>query len=185
VTASRSAAEISESLGVVLPQFRGYEQMGNVTWIDASGTGTADGPHRLVAKSSDDRAGILTALVQASKQAEGGAKGAAFRVGFFGLSAIFAHADERASFSFLQNVVGILKPRAALAMYALEAGALSEAQVESLLGRMDGAIVFRQERDRTYLAVKGFGDVATRDWVEVRATSRALVVGSFALERIR
>jgi hypothetical protein len=50
---------------------------------------------------------------------------------------------------------------------------------------MDGAIVFRQDRDRTYLAVKGFGDVATHDWVEVRATSRALVVGSFALERIR
>jgi len=185
VTASRSAAEISESLGVVAPQFRGYEQMGNVTWIDASGSGTPAGPKHLVAKSSDDLPGILTALVQGAKQAEGSAKGAAFRVGFFGLSAVFAHADERASFSFLQNVVGILKPRNALAMYALEAGALSEAQVEALLGRMDGAIVFRQERDRTYLAVKGFGEVATRDWVEVRATNRSLVIGSFALERIR
>jgi len=185
VTASRSAAEVSESLGIVLPQFRGYEQMGNVTWVDASGSGAASGPHRLVAKSSDDRAGILTALVQAAKTVEESTKGGAFRVAFLGLSAVIAHADERASFSFLQNVVGILKPRNALAMYALEAGALSEAQVESLLGRMDGAIVFRQDRDRTYLSVKGFGDVATRDWVEVRATSRALVIGSFALERIR
>ena len=185
VTAARSTAEISESLGVVLPQFREYEQMQSVTWIDASGSGTTPGPNLMVAKSSDDRAGILTALVQAAKQAEAAAKGGPFRVGFFGLSALLAHADERASFSFLQNVVGILKPRNALAMYALEAGALSEAQVESLLGRMDGAIVFRQERDRTFLSVKGFGDVATRDWVEVRATSRNLIVGSFALERIR
>ncbi len=185
VTASRSPAELAESLGVVLPQFRQYEQMGSVTWIDASGTGTTPGPRKLVAKSSDDRAGLLTALVQASKQAEETAKGGAFRVGFFGLSAVLAHADERASFSFLQNVVGILKPRNALAMYALEAGALSEAQVESLLGRMDGAILFKQDRDRTFLSVKGFGDVATHDWVEVRATGRSLVIGSFALERIR
>jgi hypothetical protein len=50
---------------------------------------------------------------------------------------------------------------------------------------MDGALVFRQERDRSFLSVKGFGDVATRDWVEVRATRRNLIVGSFALERIR
>ncbi len=185
VTASRSTAEVADSLGVVLPQFRSYEQMGNVTWIDASGSGSPDGPHRLVAKSSDDRAGILTALVEAAKRAEEVAHGGPFRVAFFGLSAVFAHADERASFSFLQNVVGILKPRSALAMYALEAGALSEAQVEALLGRMDGAIVFRDERDRSYLAVKGFGEVATRDWIEVRATARSLTIGSFALERIR
>lgn len=70
-------------------------------------------------------------------------------------------------------------------MYSLEGGALSEAAVETLLSRMDGAIVFRQERDRLYLSVKGFGEVETRDWVECRATQRALVVGSFALERIR
>jgi KaiC/GvpD/RAD55 family RecA-like ATPase/uncharacterized protein (DUF3084 family) len=186
VTASRTATEISESLGVVLPQFREYEQMGHiVTWIDAAGGGAPAGPGRFVPKGSDDHAGILSALVQASKRAEEASKGSGFRVGFFGLSAVLAHADERAGFSFLQNVVGILKPRNALAMYALEAGALTEAQVESLLGRMDGAIVFRQERDRTFLAVKGFGDVATRDWVEVRATGRNLIVGSFALERIR
>jgi hypothetical protein len=50
---------------------------------------------------------------------------------------------------------------------------------------MDGAFVFRQERDRTFLAVKGLGDAETRDWVECRATNRALIIGSFALERIR
>ncbi len=185
VTASRTSSEISESLGVVLPQFREYEQMGMVNWIDASGAGGTSGPGRRIAKSSDDHAGILTALVAASKETEASAKGGVFRVGFLGLSAALTHADERASLSFLQNVVGILKPRSALAMYALEAGALSEAQVEALLGRMDGAIIFRQERDRTFLSVKGYGDVATREWVEVRATSRNLVVGSFALERIR
>jgi len=184
VTAARSPNEISEALGVVLPQFREYEQMGMVRWIDASGSGAkSDGRHAVV-KGSDDRAGILTNLVQTATASERG-HGQAFRVGFLGLSAVLAHGDERASFSFLQNIVGILKPRNALAVYSLEAGALSEPQVETLLSRMDGALLFRQDRDRLLMSVKGFVDVETRDWIECRATQRALIVGSFALERIR
>jgi len=184
VTASRSPTEVSESLGVVLPQFREYEQMGMVRWVDASGSPATSDKQRTVVKGSDDRAGILSALVQAANASEAG-RGQSFRVGFFGLSAVLAHGDERVGFSFLQNVVGILKPRRALAMYSLEGGALSDTQVETLLTRMDGAILFRQDRDRTFLSVKGFGDVQTRDWVECRATQRSLIIGSFALERIR
>jgi KaiC/GvpD/RAD55 family RecA-like ATPase/uncharacterized protein (DUF3084 family) len=184
VTAARPPGEIAESLGLVLPQFKEYEQMGLVTWIDASGSAPASpNGNRLVAKGSDDRAGILSLLVKTAKKAEEQKRVA--RVGFLGLSAVLAHGDERASFSFLQNVVGILKPRGGLAMYSLEGGALSDAQVETLLSRMDGAILFRQDRDKTFLSVKGLGDVQTRDWVECRATNRALIVGSFALERIR
>ena len=184
VTAARSPDEIAEAIGVVLPQFREYEQMGMVRWVDASGSGSAAGANRTVVKGANDQAGILTSVGTIARSFESTQTGA-FRVAFLGLSAVLAHGDERVGFSFLQNVVGILKPRPALAMYSLEAGALSEAAVESLLGRMDGAIVFRQERDKTFLAVKGVGEVETRDWVECRATNRALVIGSFALERIR
>ncbi len=185
VTASRTPTEVAQSLGVVLPQFREFEQMGMVTWIVASGAAAQPGSaHRLVTKGSDDRAGILSNLVKASKAAEG-EKQVPFRVGFLGLAGVLAHGDERASFSFLQNVVGILKARNALTLYSLEGAALSDAQVETLLSRMDGAIVFRQDRDKTFLSVKGLGEVQTRDWVECRATNRALIVGSFALERIR
>ena len=184
ITAARSPQEVAEAMGVVLPQFREYEQMGMVRWVDASGSAGAGGPNRTVVKGANDQAGILTSAGAIARSFEESKTGS-FRVAFLGLSAVLAHGDERVGFSFLQNVVGILKPRPALAMYSLEAGALSEAAVESMLSRMDGAIVFRQERDRTFLAVKGFGDVETRDWVECRATNRALVIGSFALERIR
>ena len=184
VTAARSPDEIAEAIGVVLPQFREYEQMGMVRWVDAAGGGKTSSKYRTVVKGANDHAAILTSVGSMSRDFESSHTGA-FRVAFLGLSAVLAHGDERAGFSFLQNVVGILKPRPALAMYSLEAGALSEAAVESLLGRMDGAIVFRQERDKTFLAVKGIGEVETRDWVECRATNRALVIGSFALERIR
>ena len=184
VSAARSPDEIAAAIGVVLPQFREYEQMGMVRWVDASGSGGTASTNRVVVKGANDQAGILTSVGSIARSFESNKSGE-FRVAFLGLSAVLAHGDERVGFSFLQNVVGILKPRSALAMYSLEAGALSEAAVESLLGRMDGAIVFRQERDKTFLAVKGVGEVETRDWVECRATNRALVIGSFALERIR
>jgi len=184
LTASRSPEEVAASLGVVLPQFREYEQLGLVTWIDASGSKATSSALRLVVAGVDDRAGILSSLVKAAKAyAEAGRP--SMRFGFLGLSAILAHGDERLGFSFLQNVVGILKTRDVLAMYSLEGGAVSDAQVEALLGRMDGAIAFRQDRDQTFLSVRGLGEVQTHDWVECRATNRALFVGSFALERIR
>jgi KaiC/GvpD/RAD55 family RecA-like ATPase len=184
VTAARSPEEIADAIGIVLPQFREYEQMGMVRWVDASGAGGFGSVNRTVVKGADDQAGILTSIGAVAATLEASPAGA-FRVAFLGLSAVLAHGDERARFSFLQNVVGILKPRPALAMYSLEAGGLSEPAVKGLLGRMDGAIVFRQERDKTFFEVRGIGDVETRDWVECRATNRALIIGSFALERIR
>ncbi len=184
VTGARSPEEVAASLGVVLPQFKEYEQLGMVTWIDASGAGLPPTPRRLVLSGPADRAGILQNLVKVSQQLQDG-NTASFRVGFLGLSAVMAGGDAHGGTSFLQNAVGILKLRPALAMYALEGGAIPDVQVEALLGRMDGAILFRQDRDKTFLSVKGLGEVQTHDWVECRATNRTLVIGSFALERIR
>jgi KaiC/GvpD/RAD55 family RecA-like ATPase len=184
VTGTRSPEEVAASLGLVLPQFKEYEQLGMVSWIDASGAGHPPAPGRMVLSGPSDRAGILKNLVQVSKKLEEDHRGP-FRVGFLGLSAVVGGGDAHGGTAFLQNAVGILKLRDALAMYTLEGGAVPEAQVEALLGRMDGAILFRQDRDKTFLSVKGLGEVQTHDWVECRATNRTLVVGSFALERIR
>jgi hypothetical protein len=70
-------------------------------------------------------------------------------------------------------------------MFLVDAGTVDETQVQSALAMMDGAIRFQQDRGRTVLAVSGLGQVATRDWVEYHASPNSLVLGSFALERIR
>jgi KaiC/GvpD/RAD55 family RecA-like ATPase len=184
VTAVRSPSEIAQSLRVILPQFHEYEQTGMVRWVDASEPGRASEVPRTVVPESDERATLLTKLVQVVDSLEEG-RPRTLRVGFLGLSSVLVHGDDRSSFSFLQSVVGALKPRLALAMYSLERGALSETLVETILSRMDGAIVFRQDRDHTFLSVKGFGEVQTRDWVECRTTPHSLILGSFSLERIR
>ncbi|EQD38462.1 hypothetical protein B2A_11441, partial [mine drainage metagenome] len=70
VTGARSPEEVAESLGVVLPQFREFERLGLVTWIDASGDGAAATPQRIVTHGPSDRAGILTGLAQVAKRLE-------------------------------------------------------------------------------------------------------------------
>jgi len=191
VTTSRSPDEISQQVGLVAPQFREYEQLGKVSWIDASNPAAESAARPpsnhgtvSVVKGPDDHAGILSSLVAACKKAES-SKSSAFRVGYLGLTSSLAHSDDRAGAVFVQNFAGILKPRSALAMYTVEAGALADARVEGILSRMDGAIRFKQEHDKTFLQVAGLGDVQTREWIECRATNRALVIGSFSLERIR
>lgn len=189
ITANRSPEELAQKIGLVAPQFHEYEQLGRVSWIDAStpegSAGAAPSQdHRTVVKGPNDHAGILSAIVAAAKRLEGNG-GSPFRVAYFGLSASLAHGDERQAFNFLANVVGILKPRPALSVYSLESGALSDVQTETILSRMDGAIRCKSERDKTFLAVQGVGEVQTREWVEYRATNRALIIGSFTLGRIR
>ncbi|HEV2230878.1 MAG TPA: RAD55 family ATPase, partial [Thermoplasmata archaeon] len=189
ITCARGPDEIRQHMVDVLPSFAEFEKKGRVQWIDASrpaeeGAPAASSKGTVVVKGPDDHPGILSALVAAVKKAETN-DGGKVRVGFLGLSAALSHADEKAGFTFLQNFVGILKPRSALAFYTVEGGTLTEAQIERLMSRMDGAIRFKQEQNKTYLSVAGIGDVATRDWIECRSTGRALIVGSFSLERIR
>jgi KaiC/GvpD/RAD55 family RecA-like ATPase len=188
ITAARTPAEIGPEIGVIAPQFREYEQMGQVRWIDATGGSgatpdTGDSRPGGVQGPADHSA-ILTALVREGNVLDG-RKVKQFRVGFLGLSACLAHAEPKAGFGFLQNLVGILKQRPALAMYSVDSGTLPDAQLGAIQARMDGAIEFKQERGKSFLSVQGLGDIQTRDWVEYRATNRALVIGSFALERIR
>jgi hypothetical protein len=191
VTASRPPEEVAQEIGVLSPQFREYEQLGRIVWIDASNPAASPGPSgtesnggTVRVRGPADHKGILSALTQAAMRFEHNG-GANFRVGFLGLSACLSQGDEKSGYAFLQNFVGILKTRSALALYVVDRGTLSDTQVETVQARMDGALDFKTDRGKTFLAVRGLGDVATRDWVEYRATNRALAIGSFSLERIR
>jgi len=185
ITTTRSSHEVGRALRSFLPKLTDHERAGRLTWIDASGSAVADEPRRFATKGADDLPGLAAAVSLAARSCVATSPTGRFRVGFLGLSAVLSPSRDRENLTALQGLVGVLRAHGALAMYSLEAGAVSEAQLESLLGRMDGALLFRQERGRTLLAAKGFGGVATADWVESRATDRGLVLGSFALQRIR
>ncbi|HEV2316651.1 MAG TPA: ATPase domain-containing protein [Thermoplasmata archaeon] len=191
VTTNRSASEVAQEMMASSPEFKQYEGVGKIHWIDASNPSAvptldeSKGSVRAVVKGPGDFAGILTALAAAMRPPSQGGSDRAARIGVMNLSACLAQGDAKATFGFVHNFVSILKLRSALGLYAVDPGILSDAQLESTLARMDGAIRFREDRGKTQLSVQGMGEVATRDWVEYRASNRALVVGSFALERIR
>jgi KaiC/GvpD/RAD55 family RecA-like ATPase len=189
LTAARGPEELSQRIGLVAPQFHEYEQLGMVRWIDASvpegaPAGRPSTETRTTTHGPQDLPGILSALVRALN-AFSTAENRVVRVAYLGLSATLAHLDESQRFQFIQNIVGVLKPHNALALYTLESGTLPDTQIETILSRLDGAIYFKRDRDKSYLSVQGFGEVQTHEWVEYRATNRALVIGSFKLERIR
>jgi KaiC/GvpD/RAD55 family RecA-like ATPase len=189
LTAARGPDELAQRVGLVTPQFREYEQLGRVRWVDASVPEGTPGPRPSTDTLSttagpQDLAGILSALVR-SLNAFSDEPDRTVRVAYLGLSATLAHLDERQRVQFIQNIVGVLRSRNALAVYTLESGSIPETQMETILSRLDGAIYFKRERDKLFLCVQGLGEVQTHQWVEYRATNRALLIGSFTLERIR
>lgn len=184
ITATRPVGELSHEIQPLLPNLASFEKQGQLLWIDASDPSARSGPAgpgRWNVAGPSDHSGLLSALVAASNAAGKGP----VRVGFLGLWACLSSGDGPTSFRFIQNLVGILKPREAIAAYTVDGGALGDTMLESIQSRMDGTIVFRNDRGKRFLEVHGLGEVETREPVEYRPTTRGIEIGSFALERIR
>ncbi|MHB8352564.1 MAG: RAD55 family ATPase [Thermoplasmata archaeon] len=194
VTTSRSPAETAQEIGLVSPQFREYEQLGRVHWIDASNPSAAPSPGepldevglRAVVKGPGDFSGILSALgsvLDSDSTPTGRTK--SFRVAVTDFSPCLAHGDEKEAFAFVRAFIGRLKEAHALGMHLIDPASVPEGQVEGTLSRMDGAVMFRQDRTRTQMTLRGLGMMSPQDWIDYRSTNHSLTLGSFALERIR
>ncbi len=182
----RPAAEVAQAMAAVLPEFSERQAKGQVHWVDvveAPPDGKARTPAGTAAPAADPTK-LLSSLVAAARRAEADHPNG-FRVGALGFAHLFAGLEPAKGAVFFQNFVGILKPRAALAVYAIDPSLLPEALTGALRSRVDGVIEFRDERGKPQLAVRGLGDVETRDWVEYRSAPQGLSLGSFSLERIR
>jgi len=190
VTTSKPPSEIAKELAPVLPTFLDFEKLGLVKWIDA--TGSVEGAEDLRIVASDvvkamgptDYDGILAAHEKAvdifsEKEYP------YYRVIYLSLSLSVTQTDEKAAFRFVQTFVGRLKQTNGIALYALERGMHADQQLEALGHQMTGAIHFKVDKQKTLLMVQGIGDAQTREWVEYRHTNKALMLGAFALERIR
>jgi KaiC/GvpD/RAD55 family RecA-like ATPase len=191
VTTVRPPADLAREMGPLLPQLEQYEAMGRVRWIDASNPAakppspTAPAASRILVRGPADHAGILRALTSLLAGAEGSEPPRRVRVGMISLSTLLQQGDPKGTFGFLQQLVGLLRERSSIGLYLVDPGTVEDAEVRSALQRMDGALTFQQDRGRTVLSVTGLGEVATRDPVDYRVVGNSLVLGSFALERIR
>jgi KaiC/GvpD/RAD55 family RecA-like ATPase len=188
VTTAKPPVEIGKEMAPILPTFMEYEQLGLVNWIDASGT--TGSPGKPVREKSTwrvngpaDFEGILK--VVNDLDAEFKQKYPYFRVAFLSLSSCIAVPDQGAAMNFVQRLVNRLRQTKAVAAYALERGMHTDQQIETIEHLVDGAIHFKSEKQKTMLQVIGLGEVQTRDWVPYKASNKAIMIGSFQLERIR
>lgn len=191
VTTARPPAEIAKEMGPILPSFMEYEQLGLVRWVDGSapaedtkGKSPSKAGGIYLAQGAGDYDGILKAVesIEAEFNKE---EYPYFRLAYMTLSTSLTQGNEKSALSFVQRMVNHMRKAEAVGVYAVERGMHADQLIEALEHQMDGAIHFKSERQKNLLAVAGICEVQTRDWVEYKHTNRALMIGSFMLERIR
>lgn len=191
ITTSRPPSEISKDLGPILPSFREYEQLGLVKWVDGS-TPMPEGNRKTplvegntyVVQGAGDYEGILKAISMAEKEFDQ-EDSTYFRLAYMTLSTSLTQGNDKEAMRFVQRMVNRMRKTSSVAVYAIERGMHSDQQIEAVEHQMDGAIHFKVEGQKNQLCVEGICDVQTRDWVDYKYTNRALMIGSFMLERIR
>jgi len=188
ITTSKPPAEVQKEMAPILPTFVEYDQLGLVNWIDASGMTGAQGKpvrekHMWRVNGPNDFESILKVVSELDSEFKG--KHPYFRLAFLSLSSCMGGSDQNAALNFVQRLVNRLRQTKAVAAFALERGMHTDQQVESLEHLVDGALHFRSEKQKTSLQVIGLGEVQTREWIPYKHSNKAIMVGSFQLERIR
>ncbi len=187
VTTTKLPIDIAKDMAPILPTFVEYDQLGLVQWIDS----TAPTQNGKTVKEKNvyrvngptDFEDIFNIISQLDEEFK--AKYPYFRLVFLTLSSSLTQADERDALNFFQRLVNRLRQTKAVSLFALERGMHTDQTLEALEHMVDGAIHFRQDKQKTQLQVAGLSEVQTRDWVPYKFTNKAIMIGSFQLERIR
>jgi len=187
ITTTKLPIDIAKDMAPILPTFVQYEQLGLVRWIDATAPVPGGKPIREKnvwrVNGPTDFENIFQIVNDLDEEFRG--KHPYFRLAYLTLSSSITQADEREALNFVQRLVNRLRQTKAVSALALERGMHNDQTVEALEHMVDCAIHFKSEKQKTMLQVAGLSEVQTRDWVPYKFTNRALLIGSFQLERIR
>ena len=187
VTTTKLPIDVARDMAPILPTFVQYEQLGLIRWIDA--TSALQGGKPVKEKNvwrvngPTDFENIYQVLDRTDEEFK--AKYPYFRLAFLTLSSCITQADERDAMTFFQKLVNRLRQTKAVSAVALERGMHTDQTLEALEHMVDGAILFKSDKQKTFLQVAGLGEVQTRDWVPYKHTNKSIMIGSFQLERIR
>jgi KaiC/GvpD/RAD55 family RecA-like ATPase len=186
VITDKLPSEIREEMMFIVSGYEEYEKLGLVKYIDAYsksiGEVTPD-PNVTYIDEATDHVGILKAVDAASKELL--AKHKYYRLGFRSISTLIAYLDSNTAFKFLQPFVGRRKRERAVSLFSIEKGMHNEQDIQMIGSLMDGALDFKIEQLKTFLCVKGIGDVQSRAWIEYTYSKQGMAVGSFSLDHIR
>ncbi len=186
ITTTKLPIDIARDIAPILPTFVEYDQLGLVRWIDCtspvSGKPVKEKNVWRV-NGPTDFDSIYQLVGQLDEEFK--KKHPYFRLAYLTLSSSITQADEREAMSFVQRLVNRLRQTKAVSAIALERGMHTDQTLEALEHMVDGAIHFKSDKQKMALQVVGLGEVQTHDWVPYKFTNKALMIGSFQLERIR
>ncbi len=187
VTTTKLPIDVAKDMAPILPTFVEYDQLGLVRWIDATspmpGGKTVREKNIWRVNGPTDFDDIFQILSQLDEEFKG--KYPYFRLAFLTLSSSLTQAEERDALNFFQRMVNRLRQTKVVSLFALERGMHTDQTIEALEHMVDGALHFRQDKQKTLMQVAGLSEVQTRDWVPYKFTNKAIMIGSFQLERIR
>ncbi len=187
VTTTKLPIDIARDMGPILPTFVEYDQLGLVRWVDATSPLPAGKPVREKnvwrVNGPTDFDNIFQILNQLDEEFKG--KYPYFRLAFLTLSSSLTQTEERDALNFFQRMVNRLRQTKVVSLFALERGMHSDQTIEALEHMVDGAVHFKQDKQKTLMQVAGLSEVQTRDWIPYKFTNKAIMIGSFQLERIR
>ena len=187
ITTTKLPIDVAKDIAPILPTFVEYDQLGLVRWIDC--TSPMQGGKAVREKNVwrvngptdfDNIHQIVDQLDEEFKK-----KYPYFRLAFLTLSSAITQADEREAMNFFQRLVNRLRQTKAVSVITVERGMHTDQTLEALEHTVDGAIHFKSDKQKTMLQVVGLGEVQTHDWVPYKFTNKAIMIGSFQLERIR
>ena len=188
VLSDKATTTVREEMQSILPAYPEYEKQGLVRYVDlysmSLGISSAD---PLVTLLSVDDKNLLENLSRAVDEAsqEFRKTHGYYRLIFESLSTVTAYLDTANTFRFLQPFTGKRKLEKAVAYYLLETGMHGESDIQTLEHMMDGSINLKVDQLKTYLSVKGIGEVQSRAWIAYTFTKKVFNIGSFSLDHIR
>ncbi len=188
VVTDKTYLQVREEMTQLLPSYPEFEQKGQVRYIDlysrSLGVTQSEAGVRLL--SATDK-GVLDQLNQAvnNATAEFRDRSAAYRLVFESVSTLSAYLDTAALFRFLQPFSGRRKLDGASGYYLLETGMHTESDLQTLEHMADGSINLKIDNLKTFLSVKGIGEVQSRAWIGYTFSKKSFSLGSFSLDHIR
>ena len=187
ITTNKLPIDVAKDIAPMLPTFVEYDQLGLVRWIDCTSSMASGKPVKEKnvwrVNGPTDFENIYQIVNDLDDEFK--RKYPYFRLAYLTLSSSITQADEREAMTFFQRLVNRLRQTKAVSVVALERGMHTDQTLETLEHMVDGAIHFKSDKVKTLLQVAGLGEVQTHDWVPYKFTNKAILIGSFQLERIR
>jgi len=188
VVTDKTYVQVRDDLAGLYPNLAEAEKKGMVRFVDLYSRQVgqvASSPYARLLSSTDK--GVLDQLSQTvnSYVEELREQFPTYRLIFESVSTLTAYLDNAATFRFLQPFVGRRKIDRAVAYYVLESGMHTDSDLETLEHMVDGSVNLKVEQLKTFLSVRGIGEVQARAWVGYTFTKRSFNLGSFSLEHIR